>query len=206
MASEMHKVFISYHHANDQAYKEEILRLNEIHRVFIDGSVDTGDIADGLSDDAIRRKIRDEYLRDSSVTIVLVGLETKNRKHVDWELYSSMYNGQVNKQSGVLVVNLPSTQCTSYTAAHGDGEKATIYPENTTWTTITSREEFESRYPYAPARIIDNLLKSGARVSVTNWDKISANPGVLRFLIDVTFKDRLACEYDLSRPMRRANS
>lgn len=206
MAHSKHRVFISYHHANDQAYKVALLRLNAIHDIFVDASVDTGDIDDSLDDDAIRQKIRDEYLKDSSVTIVLVGLETKNRKHVDWEIYSSMYNGKVNKQSGVLVINLPNTGCTYYTAAHGDAEKATIYPENTSWTTITSREEYERRYPYAPARIIDNLLKNGAKVSVTNWDKISANAAALRFLIDVTFDDKTTCEYDLSRPMRRADS
>ena len=81
-------------------------------RVFIDRSVDTGDISDDLDDQTIREKIRDEYLRDSSVTILLVGTETKNRKHIDWEVYSSMIDGRVNKKSGILVVNLPSTGST----------------------------------------------------------------------------------------------
>lgn len=206
VANSKHMVFISYHHANDQAYKEALLSLNDKHDIFVDASVDTGDIDDSLDDEAIRQKIRDEYLRDSSVTIVLVGLETKKRKHVDWEIYSSMLDGKVNKQSGVLVINLPSTGCTHYTAAHGDDEKATIYPESTSWTSITSREEYEKRYPYAPARIIDNLLKKGAKVSVTNWEKVAGNPEALRFLIDATFDDRATCEYDLSRPMRRADS
>ena len=73
--------------------------------LFIDTSVDTGGISDSLSDESIREKIRDEYLRDSTVTIVLVGTETKRRKHIDWEIYSSMYDGAVNKKSGVLVLN-----------------------------------------------------------------------------------------------------
>jgi len=206
MRQNKHKVFISYHHANDQAYKEALLELNDTYDIFIDASVDTGDVDDNLDDDEIRQKIRDEYLRDSTVTIVLVGLETKKRKHVDWEIYSSMFNGKVNKQSGVLVINLPSTGCTNYTAAHGDDEKKVVYPENTSWTSITSREEYEKRYPYAPARIVDNLLKSGAKVSVTNWGKIEGDIEKLRFLVNATFNDRAQCEYDLSRPMRRANS
>ena len=118
-----HKVFISYHHLNDQAYKEELIRLNKHNDIFIDASVDTGDIDENLSDESIRQKIRDEYLRYSTVTIVLVGTETKNRKHVDWEIYSSMYDGQVNKKSGVLAINLPTTGCACYTATHGDEEK-----------------------------------------------------------------------------------
>jgi hypothetical protein len=205
MANGNHRVFISYHHANDQAYKKALLDLNAIYDIFIDMSVDTGDIDDRLDDNAIRQKIRDEYLMDSSVTVVLVGLETKGRKHIDWEIYSSMYNGSVNKQSGILIINLPSTNCTHYTAAHGDTEKKLIYPDSE-WTSLKYRSEYEGRYPHMPDRIIDNLLNKDAKISVTYWEKILGNVEALRFLIDTTFNDRESCEYDLSRPMRRANA
>ena len=178
--------------------------MGEGHEIIIDKSVDTGDISDNLSNEQIRQKIRDEYLRDSTVTIVLVGLETKKRKHVDWEIYSSMIDGKVNKKSGILVVNLPSTNCANFTAWHDD-EKETVYPENERWVSINSRAEYERRYPHMPDRIIDNLLKAEAKVSVTNWSKI-CDPDILRFLVDATFQDRHSCNYDLSRPMRRANS
>ncbi len=200
-----HKVFISYHHANDQKYKEYLLRLNEHGDIFIDASVDTGDVNEELSDQGIRRLIRDDYLRDSTVTIVLVGTETKNRKHVDWEIYSSMFDGTVNKKSGVLVIQLPTTNCTECIAAHGDHEKAIIYP-NSNWVNIDTKAEYESKYPYMPDRIIDNLLQSGAKISITNWDKVIDNVKNLCFLIDVTSMDRTSCNYDLSQPMRRANS
>ena len=201
----MHKVFISHHHANDQAYKNDLLALNSQYPIFIDASVDTGDISDDLSDSVIREKIRDEYLRDSKVTLVLVGAETKRRKHVDWEIYSSMFDGQVNKKSGVVVINLPTAYSAYYDAAH-TGEKETVYPETTDWTTIDKRSEYEQRYPRMPERIIDNLLKPGAKVSVTPWSKIERNAVVLQFLIDAAYNDRQSCEYDLSRPMRRSNS
>ena len=206
MVIHKHKVFISYHHFNDQAYKEELIQLNAYNDIFIDASVDTGDIDETLSDESIRQKIRDEYLRDSTVTIVLVGTETKNRKHVDWEIYSSMYDGQVNKKSGVLVINLPTIGCTYYTAAHGEIEKRELYPTTSSWTNITTRTEYEERYPYMPARIIDNLLKSDAKISVTNWDTVTADTEKLKLLIDLTYQDRAECNYDLCRPMRRANS
>ena len=67
--------------------------MGDKYEIFLDRSVDTGDISDDLSDESIRRKVRDEYLRDSTVTILLVGLQTKRRKHVDWEIYSSMIDG-----------------------------------------------------------------------------------------------------------------
>lgn len=201
-----HKVFITYHHANDQEYKETLLKANEQYDLFVDASVDTGDIDDNLDDDTIRQKIRDEYLKDSTVTIVLIGLQTKYRKHVDWEIYSSMYNGKVNKQSGILVINLPVTGCTYFTATHGEDEKKKIYSTTTSWTTIESRAEYEKRYPYMPDRIIDNLLNPDVKISVTNWANIKDDVSKLSFLIDATYNDRFKFKYDLRRPMRRRNA
>ena len=199
----MHRVFISYHHDNDQWYKNELVKFGKDNNIFEDWSVDTGDISDDLTDEQIRVKIRDEYLKESSVTIVLVGTETKHRKHVDWEIYSSMFDGKINKKSGIIVINLSSVNCDYYTASH-KGEKEYVFPENTKWCTITEREEFERRYPYMPDRIIDNLLKTGAHVSVIPWNKLNADK--LQYMIDRAYEDRANCDYDLSRPMRRRNS
>ena len=79
----MHKVFISHHHDNDQWYKERLVEYGEKYSIFLDRSVDTGDIPDEWTDQQVRREIRDRYLRDSTVTIVLVGMETRRRKHID---------------------------------------------------------------------------------------------------------------------------
>ncbi len=201
----MHRVFISYHHDNDQWYKEELVRLGTQNRIFIDQSVDTGDIPDHLSDQRIREIIRDHRLRNSTVTIVLVGTETRRRKHVDWEIYSSMYDGTVNKRSGILVIMLPTTDYGYLHVSHGQAEKA-LYPDITSWTSVKSRAEYERRYPYMPDRIIDNLVRPALKISVTSWNRLRLNPSRLEFLIDVAFQNRGSCEYDLSRPMRRANS
>lgn len=206
MTKNKHKVFISYHHANDEFYKNALLDINANHELFIDASVDTADIGDDLADERVREIIRDDYLRDSTVTIVLVGTETKERKHVDWEIYSSMYDGKINKKSGVLVITLPDTGCSYYNAAHGDDEKQKLYPYEMDWISIENRTDYESRYPFLPDRIIDNLLKDGVKVSVTNWEKVTADVEKLRYLIDVTFNDRAACDYDLTRAMRMSNS
>ncbi len=200
----MHKVFISYHHANDQAYKEHLVEVARRHRVFMDKSVDTGDIDDRLSDQQIRKIIRDDYLRDSTVTVVLAGCQTARRKHVDWEIYSSMFDGRINKQSGILAICLPGTS-DSWHVAH-EGERRRIYPGHTRWESVTSRAEYERRYPYMPTRIIDNLMAPGAKISVVPWDRISDNPGNLLWLVEAAFRDRATCNYDLCAPMRRANS
>ncbi len=202
----VHRIFISYHHANDQEYKATLLDLNKRLGVFIDKSVDTGDIDPNLSDESIRVKIRDEYLRDSTVTILLVGTKTAGRKHIDWELYSSMIDGQINKKSGILVVQLPSTNPEHFTAAHGDAEKKQVYPDVSNWCSIDSRSEYERRYPYLPARIIDQLLAKDAKVSVTQWSRLGRNIENLALLIDCAYRDRTSCDYDLSTPMKKRDS
>ena len=198
-----HRVFISYHHANDQWYKNELVRFGLENEIFVDWSVDTGDIPDYLSDQQVREKIRDEYLRDSRVTILLVGTETKNRKHVDWELYSSMYNGKINKQSGLVVILLPTVKSDYCTVAYSN-EKSQIYPNVTNWINIDERAEYERRYPYMPERIIDNLLNNDAKISVVNWKDINVDN--LRLLIENAYNNADSNDYDLNRPMRRKNS
>lgn len=198
----MHRVFISYHHDNDQWYKEELVRFGKENDIFEDWSVDTGDIDDNLPDPKIREIIRDEYLRESTVTILLVGTETKNRKHVDWELYSSMYNGTKNKKSGIIVINLPSTNNTLCYACH-DGEKEYVFSHIQSWTSISMRKEYEERYPYMPERIIDNWL-NGAKISAIAWGDLTV--GKLKYMIEKAYEDKEYCDYDLSRPMRRRNS
>lgn len=40
-----HKVFVSYHHKNDQWYKDELIRMGKEYAVFIDKSVGGGNLA-----------------------------------------------------------------------------------------------------------------------------------------------------------------
>lgn len=209
-----HKCFISYHHENDQYYKNKLSLWAKENDVFIDDSVETGDIPDSLTDEEIREKIRDEYLKNTTVTILLVGTETKYRKHVDWELYSSMYDGKVNKKSGIVVILLPSAQ-SQYCQAEHEGEKSVVFNHISNWVSITSRSEYEKRFPYMPERIIDNLLNPDAKVSVVNWENLvefdsktrTYNLSVekIKYMIEMAHQDKTICKYDLSRPMRRRN-
>ena len=201
----IHKVFISYYHDEDQDYKEALVEMGEANKIFVDRSVDTGDIPDNLPSETIRRKIRDDYLRDSTVTIVLVGKNTWRRKHVDWEIHSSMFDGPVNKKSGILVVNLPSAGAGDSCIAPRADEKERAYPHISNWVEM-DETKYRNWYPNMPERIIDNLLKPEVLVSVTSWSTIANNPSILKFLVDVAFRDRKNCNYNHSRPMRRQNS
>jgi hypothetical protein len=104
-----HKVFISYHHANDEPYKRRFIQLfSEILDGFVDNSVEEGDIDPDLPADRIFQIIRDKYIRKTTVTVVLVGSETWKRKHVDWEIATSLWNGPRNSRNGLVGILLPT--------------------------------------------------------------------------------------------------
>ena len=86
--NDRHRVFVSYYHDEDQDYREYFEELfSDIYDIMVSESVEIGDIDDTkLSTERIRQIIRDEYLRDSTVTVVLVGEHTWQRKFVDWEI------------------------------------------------------------------------------------------------------------------------
>jgi len=99
-----HKVFISYYHKDDQYYKERFETL--FGHLFINKSVQDGDISTDVSADYISRLIMDGYISDASVLVVLIGNNTKKRKHVDWEI-SAALNKKVNGYSGLIGLLLP---------------------------------------------------------------------------------------------------
>ena len=101
------KVFVSYHHQEDQEYKDRFVRMMSGH--IVDKSVDTGDIVDqNLHVDEVRRRIRDEYIADATVTVVLIGRCTWQRKHVDWEISASLIDTDHNDRCGLLGIRLPT--------------------------------------------------------------------------------------------------
>jgi hypothetical protein len=97
----MHKTFLSYHHANEQDIKDELIE-NFGGANFIDKSVSDGDISTTISEESIMRKIREDYLADTTVTIVLIGSETKNRPFVNSEIQASLWGDNYNGLIGVI--------------------------------------------------------------------------------------------------------
>ena len=58
--------------------------------------------------DEIRRITRDDHIADATVTIVLIGKCTWQRRHVDWEISASLTDRRNNGRCGVLGVLLPT--------------------------------------------------------------------------------------------------
>ena len=101
------KVFISYYHEDDQEYKDRLVQA--LDSKAIDKSVSQGDIHDeNLPLEEIRRRIRDEHIADATVTIVLIGPCTWQRKHVDWETSASLIHRRNNPKCGMPGLLLPT--------------------------------------------------------------------------------------------------
>ncbi len=100
-----HKVFVSYHHANDQSRANHIRSTYSENDTIIDRSLQ--DAYDNKTDDQILELIRTYHLKNSTVTIVLIGSETAKRKWVDWEIYSSLRPYGARSRNGLLAVYLP---------------------------------------------------------------------------------------------------
>ena len=107
--SDRHKVFVSYHHENDQKYKDLFEELfSEVHDIIESRSVQDRDIDPNTKTETVRQIIRDDYLQDSTVTVVLNGTETWKRKHVDWEISASISHTKASDRSGLIGIFLPT--------------------------------------------------------------------------------------------------
>lgn len=90
--SRRRKVFVSYHHADQDEVRSFIERYDHAHDLFITRVVGMSSEIEINSRNVsyVMRRIREDYLRDSTVTIVLIGRETWKRKYVDWEIDASL--------------------------------------------------------------------------------------------------------------------
>lgn len=107
-----HKCFISFKKEDDD-FKKQIQSWTEDDKVdMIDKSLN--DPIDSNDVDYIMRKIREDYLSDSTVTIFLIGshssenLGWEEQKYIKREIQASLYNGEDNTRNGILGVVLPN--------------------------------------------------------------------------------------------------
>ena len=103
-----HKCFISYHQDDEGEVTNFVIDFRDVFIPKILGVSDVDDFIDSDEADYVLRRIRELYLTDSTVTIVMVGKCTWARKYVDWEVASTLRNDPNNKRSGLMAVALPS--------------------------------------------------------------------------------------------------
>ncbi len=106
------RVFVSYHHENDQAWYDLFSTwYGETLELFTNRSLKEPIDSDAV--DYLHRTIREGKITGTSLTIVLCGPETWKRKWVDWEIGSTL-----NKGHGLLGIGLPTVATNRDGSAH----------------------------------------------------------------------------------------
>ena len=117
-----HKCFISFK-KEDKYYRDEILKKlgqEDVPVKFLDRWIDSEDA------DYILQEIRDNYLSDTTVTLFLIGLHSKedegvarfgrdNNFFIKRELQASLFDGKGNTRSGIVGVVLPEMESRVFT-------------------------------------------------------------------------------------------
>lgn len=98
------KCFVSYHQQDKLAVDRFI---GAFGGSFIRRGMEmTDDIIDSNNTDYVMRRIRELYLEDSTVTLVLVGQCTWARRYVDWEVQSSLRQPANGLPNGLVAIQL----------------------------------------------------------------------------------------------------
>lgn len=125
----------------------------------VDKSVKDDDIDDtNRKISRIRQIIRDDFIADATVTVVLIGPCTWKRKHIDWEIGSSLRETKKNPRCGLLGILLPN---------HPDFDK----------------EEYDPHL--IPPRLADNCNGEDSYACIYDWTN---HTGDIRGWIHQAFK------------------
>ena len=184
LTNDRHRVFVSYYHNDDQQYRERFEDLfSEYYDIMVSESVEMGDIHPNLPTERIRQIIRDDYLRGSTVTVVLVGKRTWQRKFVDWEIGSSIRKTQYNSRSGLLGILLPTFPC--HTVLSGTLRPALRVPTTDIRAVSESGRLLSYDSRRIPPRLHDNVERGFAKIYP--W---SDDPDTVQSWIHNAFKRR----------------
>ncbi len=104
------KVFISFYGGDEKevgtfvtwAHRNGALIPKILHDAY------SGAWVDSTNTDYVMQRVRDEFIGDSTVTMLLLGRCTHSRRYVDWEIKATLQQGESYLPNGLLAVNLPS--------------------------------------------------------------------------------------------------
>lgn len=103
------KVFISHYGVDRDAVRSFIDKWSDVFIAKELGVYDNADFIDSNDGDYVMSRIRQDYLSDSTVTIVLMGTCTHSRRYIDWEIKSSLTQGS-NTPNGLIGIVLSNVK------------------------------------------------------------------------------------------------
>lgn len=181
-----HKCFISFK-SDDMHYKKYIQNYLDID--MIDKSLN--EPIQSVNEDYIMRKIREDYLQDSTVTIHLIGQYSAensylNQNYIKRELQASLSNTSAGTRNGILGVVLPEVYDKIYKGQQACSQcfknhNIVVINENTTI------REFSYNY-YLPLDNGEHVWSEDDRYCVlVKWEDFIVSPNKY---IEQAFKKR----------------
>lgn len=110
------RVFISHYKGDKAEVDDFIQKFSNEEKVFtpyVLGANDNDEFIKSKNTDYVMSQIREKYLLDTTVTIVLIGKCTHSRRYIDWELKTSLRQGNYTP-NGVIGILLPSQGNSAY--------------------------------------------------------------------------------------------
>lgn len=104
------KVFVSHFKGDRKevdAFIDVFAKQHKVFTPYVLGANDNDDFVDSANPAYVMTQIRKNYLQDTTVTIVLMGSCTHSRRYVDWEIKSSLQQGET-LPNGLVGIILPS--------------------------------------------------------------------------------------------------
>jgi hypothetical protein len=107
MSTVRRKVFISHYKADRNEVDSFVSTYSGVFIPKVLGANNNDDFINSTDTEYVMRRIRELYLQDSTVTIVLLGSCTHSRRYIDWEIKSSLRQGAYTP-NGLIGIVLPS--------------------------------------------------------------------------------------------------
>lgn len=170
-----HRCFISFK-TEDTWYKNHI--QNHLAVDMIDHSLNEAIDSDDI--DYVMKKIREDYLSDSTVTIFLIGSRSNQnlgdyeQRYIKRELQASLYHGVGNTQNGILGVVLPDMYESVFRGSYdcqkcGNGHRYVAIDDSTVI------KEFSYNY-YIPDNGKCSWSEEDRYCVLVKWDDFIKNP------------------------------
>ncbi|WPL39273.1 TIR domain-containing protein [Malacoplasma iowae] len=178
----MKRVYISCYENNDRFYKNTIVNFNRNRNETLFKLIDSNESSFNeiqKGNPYFIELVKQLILKDSEVTIFLIGEETKKRKIVDWEARATMLQNGFLKKSGIIIIYLPDIV-----------------------------EKYGTKIPRSvlPTILQKNLQKPDVFAIETTWEKISKDFFNLEKLISVAYAYAKISEYELDDEYKKENS
>ncbi len=214
-------VFVSFHHEKNQEHAN-IIRSKIRELGYRDISVNNGtkiENEEQKTDEAIRQEIRDKFLRNVDVTIVIIGSDSINRKHIDWEIRSSIYKFDNSKMGSIVGINAViennKTETWILDKKLVELHDGNFFPAGRTWPDKMIR----NNYMWMPERLFNSIEQNYSKVDsergiynhavfpIIDYEKAKDRDILDRAILSaIEWKSRNKGKWDVNSKMRRNNN